>query len=494
VCDTSWVNAGGSTSADLSGLAEDTTYYWQVRAINTSGQTEADAGSWWSFTTVSGGTHFQGCVSNTGNNATVMIPASVPISDNFVLEPGDEIAIFNPSGSICAGLQAWTGNNIAITAWGDDTQTPSVDGLLSGEHMAYRIWDASAGIEYPDVTATYSQGDGIYSVNSIHIIGALDINAIQSQDIALNSGWNMVSDHIDPAHPSMPDVFAAVEADLLLVKNGIGQVYWPIYGINQIGNWDVKDGYQVYMSAARTLTITGTQVAPETVPINLTAGWNMIGYTRDTPLTIGTALATINDTIVLAKDNAGRVYWPFYGINQIGNMQPGQGYQTYQTAADTLTYPGNSLNLGNPAVEISPIRLARHFQGCASGTGNNMTVLMKPGTLKLTGLPDGVTLDADDEIAVFGAESGICGGALSWSGGYRAQSLTVWGNDEISEEVDGLLTAENLTWKIWDRSLDEEFEVKVNYLVIEQVDGDGYYGPDMVYILDSTIPQPTHRR
>jgi hypothetical protein len=49
-CDASWVSAGGSTSVGLSGLTNNRTYYWQVRARNADGTTEADSGTWWSFT------------------------------------------------------------------------------------------------------------------------------------------------------------------------------------------------------------------------------------------------------------------------------------------------------------------------------------------------------------------------------------------------------------------------------------------------------------
>jgi uncharacterized repeat protein (TIGR01451 family) len=45
-----WVSAGGTSHA-LSGLSYATTYWWQVRAVNASGQTMADGGVWWRFTT-----------------------------------------------------------------------------------------------------------------------------------------------------------------------------------------------------------------------------------------------------------------------------------------------------------------------------------------------------------------------------------------------------------------------------------------------------------
>jgi uncharacterized repeat protein (TIGR01451 family) len=47
-----WVNVGNVTQWTLSGLNYATTYWWQVQALNASGQTMADGGAWWRFTTV----------------------------------------------------------------------------------------------------------------------------------------------------------------------------------------------------------------------------------------------------------------------------------------------------------------------------------------------------------------------------------------------------------------------------------------------------------
>jgi hypothetical protein len=50
-CDTSWASSGANTSLPIGSLSVSTTYYWQVRARNSAGVTEANAGTWWSFTT-----------------------------------------------------------------------------------------------------------------------------------------------------------------------------------------------------------------------------------------------------------------------------------------------------------------------------------------------------------------------------------------------------------------------------------------------------------
>ncbi|MDW8293701.1 MAG: fibronectin type III domain-containing protein, partial [Anaerolineae bacterium] len=53
-CDTSggWVNVGNTTQWTLPALQSATTYWWQVRAVNASGTTQANNGAWWRFTTM----------------------------------------------------------------------------------------------------------------------------------------------------------------------------------------------------------------------------------------------------------------------------------------------------------------------------------------------------------------------------------------------------------------------------------------------------------
>jgi hypothetical protein len=50
ICDTGWISAGTNTATTVASTSS-TTYWWQVRARNNVGTTEANGGSWWTFTT-----------------------------------------------------------------------------------------------------------------------------------------------------------------------------------------------------------------------------------------------------------------------------------------------------------------------------------------------------------------------------------------------------------------------------------------------------------
>ena len=79
------------------------------------------------------------------------------------------------------------------------------------------------------------------------------------------------------------------------------------------------------------LTFRGERPPAET-PITLSAGWNMIGYTRTLPSNAELALDAANttshpDNVIIAKDYLGNAYLPQFNFNGLGDLEPGQGYQ-----------------------------------------------------------------------------------------------------------------------------------------------------------------------
>ena len=70
--------------------------------------------------------------------------------------------------------------------------------------------------------------------------------------------------------------------DLIIVKNETGNVYWPLFNINSIGNLTNGKGYQIKTYNTTTLNISG-DILDYSSPINLEEGWSYIGYLHQEP-------------------------------------------------------------------------------------------------------------------------------------------------------------------------------------------------------------------
>ncbi len=164
-----------------------------------------------------------------------------------------------------------------------------------------------------------------------------------TQEINLNTGWNLISSYITTDNMNIANYLSSITDGILIVKNPSGQAYIPQYNINNIGNWNNAHGYQAYMTTAKKLELTGEGIVPENFVINLNAGWNKISYTRNSNLIATTAFAqlTDNNNLLIAKNFAGQAYIPSFGINNLGNLIPGQGYSIYVTNADSFSFPAN---------------------------------------------------------------------------------------------------------------------------------------------------------
>lgn len=121
---------------------------------------------------VTGAVHFVDCAFRTGGNATIGVPLVIAQEGGFDLEPGDEIGVFTPDGKVCAGAGVWTGNNIAIAAWSDNSDTDQIEGMQEGDTFHFRIWDQSTGEEIDVTAVTYEFGDGKYTVDGIYVVNS----------------------------------------------------------------------------------------------------------------------------------------------------------------------------------------------------------------------------------------------------------------------------------------------------------------------------------
>ncbi|HTX17144.1 MAG TPA: S8 family serine peptidase [Bacteroidota bacterium] len=222
------VDTSGMTTTSLQvrapKLSGGTTYYWRVQAVGSS-----QTSGWsprWQFATGISPVHFS-FTSGTGNNGTVSIPVlSNPKVGSTPLSTGDEIGAFTPEG-LCVGAIVWTGQNQALTVWGDNDQTTAKDGLAAGDTIKYRIWQSSTNTEYANTQVTYTQGSGVYAVNGIYVIGSMTgvVMSVTDQPAPDPSTFVLAQNYPNPFNPSTTIGFSlpARSVVLLQVINTLGE-------------------------------------------------------------------------------------------------------------------------------------------------------------------------------------------------------------------------------------------------------------------------------
>ena len=480
VVSNSVISGGGTSSSNSTYTITGT--LGQPFTGTVSGTTyKINAGFWYQISFV--GAYYTLYASNTGNNATIMIPnTAVPTIEGNDITNGDEIGVFTPGG-LCMGVGIWTGSSLSITVWGDDPDEPGINGFQTGEEYNYKIWDVSAGTEYTS-TAAYESGSSTYSVNGISVISKL--TAVEGElEVPLPVGWSIISSNVIPDNPGLDDVMSEVKDNVKIMKNGAGQVYWPEYVVNQIGNWSITDGYQIKMTSADILKISGTPVNVSSTTLNLIQGWNLISYLPSSSMSCESAFSSIVDKIIIVKNNAGQVYWPLYGVNQIGNLNVGEGYWIKVSEAVDFTYPASAQKVAmSKEVVISstadetadPV----HFI-FTSNTGNNATIMVPTG---INPNISGEALENGDEIGLF-TPAGLCCGAGVWDGSNLA--ITVWGDDPDEEGINGFQTGEAYNFRIWDASAD------IEYNSVATSDGELTYSINGITVLSSLTASPASK-
>ncbi|MCX6256869.1 MAG: hypothetical protein NTW49_03070 [Bacteroidia bacterium] len=170
------------------------------------------------------------------------------------------------------------------------------------------------------------------------------------QTIYLPQGWSMFSTYIQPSSANISNVMSPVVSQILIVKDGDGNVFWPQYGVNLVGNMQNGKAYEVKMNTAQNLIIAGLQLVPENNPLILPQGWSMIGYLRTSPSRVDSTFSHVVNNVHIIKDDNGSVYWPLQDVNQILFIRPGKGYQIRMLNADTLNYLSSAFHCGTDVI------------------------------------------------------------------------------------------------------------------------------------------------
>ena len=408
-----------------------TTYYWRVLAVNLAGSSEWSAVR--SFTTI------------------VDLPATpvlVSPSNNAVdVGTSPELSWQNANGAETYTLQVSTVSDFSSTV---------VD-VSSLEGTSYTVQELENETTYFwRVRAVNTGGDGNWS----DVWGFTTEVGISTVDLTLDAGWNMISSNVHPGVTDIEVLFDDVDDPELFIKNASGVSYWPSYDIYDLTDWNIYEGYEVFVSAQHIFSIDGIKVDPASTPVELSEGWNIIPYFPDTPVPVTSALQSIEEHILVVKDIDGNVYWPEFEVNTLGDMLPGQGYQIYLSSNAELTYPAVTAKLavsgdGVQSVTDDNIQPARYIPDHRN-TGTNAVLLVRTPTLR-----------NNDEVGVWTASGHLVGSGVVNNG--RAV-ITVWGNNVATQDViDGAVEDEELHLTVWSHTngLEQELECQSIKNVLE---------------------------
>ena len=229
----------------------------------------------------------------------------------------------------------------------------------AGKPVSFRIWDASAGIAYTDVNINAFNGspvDNTFQLNAVR--GSFDQPVIWTkgdnveQNLKLTTNWNWVSLGVRPADQRPAAVFPLLTPWEVFIKDKASTMIF-----SDGDNWMPENAqiqaatmYKVKITPVvegqqlpEQVPVTGEQLKLKETPVTLTPGWNWIGYTPLTTMTVGEALAAANPQAGDCVKSQHSI--AFYSQNgwegSLKALESGHGYMYNSTAVKekSFVYP-----------------------------------------------------------------------------------------------------------------------------------------------------------
>lgn len=271
------------------------------------------------------------------------------------------------------------------------------------------------------------------------------------RNLALNliDGWNQISLNVRPDNLDVREVLAPLVNNdcLILAKNGVGQFYFPAIDVNLIPEWDVSEGYQLFLSEPFRFAINGAIIEPDE-PIELHEGWNLSAYYPRQPIDVATALSGIRDQLTIAKSPTGNFYLPEFDYSNMEDLRENVGYQYNVTEDVQLIYQFED---GGERIQYSP-PVPLHFSNWKTNsetgypTNLNMSMLLI-GNSDLAGFEIGAFTQFDQLVGSGSIDpQGFCG-------------IAVWGDDPNTVGIEGASEGEAIKFRLWDGKSESDVAV-----------------------------------
>jgi len=283
------------------------------------------------------------------------------------LDVGDEIGLFDSNGvvdsagntgEVLVGAGVWQGTQLNIVAISSTDLSqfggPVLPGAVTGNDLVVKVWDFSEQIELSGVTYDIGTnentglpaGNGTFSglftaINEINI----ESNENSFVDVSLNLliGWNWLSLNVVSDDMSLDSVFLSVDGNGEFIKSQSGYAdYYDGFGwfgtLDQINNTSM---YKLRMINGDDLEFTGLPIIVDDTILNLSLGWNWIGYVPQDELDINVALENIpsgNAEFIKSQSGYADYYDGFGWFGTLDIMRPFEGYLLRMSEDTDFTY------------------------------------------------------------------------------------------------------------------------------------------------------------
>jgi hypothetical protein len=193
-------------------------------------------------------------------------------------------------------------------AWDSQVAQLTLDAQNAADAASLLLSNTIQSYEFSLDSVEFSYENEISGINTAH-------NA-QLEEIAYLDALE------DTAYQANIDALISDTVSLNSTINGLNS---DIDGLNS----DI-DGLNSQLSALNDLqaeTQSSLDHYSSPIVIDLQQGWNMIGFQWQNPQDVALSLAELGNSLHLIKNNSAAVYWPEFGFNSLGTVEPGQGYQ-----------------------------------------------------------------------------------------------------------------------------------------------------------------------
>ncbi|MCF8365819.1 MAG: T9SS type A sorting domain-containing protein, partial [Bacteroidales bacterium] len=412
-----------SSPVIISGLTGGESYPLQLRAINGAGTGEA-----------SGSFEVYPCYNPTNAGE---IGESQTIEFNTI--PDELISVFAASGHFGALEYQWQQSTTSATTGFSD-----ITGAENASYQPGVILQNTWFRRLARVSCMAAWDDAVSS-------NVVLITVIHTQTLEIPQGWSYISSYLNPDNSDIEILFQDIVAlNNLSILAGINGIYAPApFFINTMGNWDYTKGYKVKMHQADELFIVGDTLTDKSLAFS--PGTHIIPVLTNHDVVLADVIENPQDKLNYMFDLSGnKVFWPAGGIYTLTELEPGKGYLANFSQAVTIEYP----DMTNDGFKSKPFSEPAQGPWPIVRTGNVHLVSVSAEAFS--------NLENADYLGAFDGD-GYCVGFVEISGASANVLLTIYGDDLMTEEANGLTEGETISLRTFKTYSNEETPLEAEW-------------------------------